>query len=457
MAGIYYRPQFYSYGMKSPYITDPRMISPYTTSPERLDAIPVFKPHITVLSHHSNGLDVDSIKILVEGFGVDNGDIVMIDGRVYSPEEFITCLYVKSNLYIGTDDKHRDCFATFKPGDRISHRILNYEDMIQGNRLKIEIEVDLAKPCKYQWMTSKGYIGVEEEVIKSLIIVCPDFSEMFTIDCDETLFYDGHGKPYGAQTYKAKRPVILYDIHGVRLTETNKVNNTIKEETPIEIRDILLLKNDVAEGFEPITKKFKIISYIEKVGEIPIDSYIMKQVEGPVSTIFSLTKYDCKELGIQYEKGLQLFPKNLNWINPNATPIEKDNSKSSTSDMKWAYNPMTQCLEVSTEDGKLNKTFTIDTKHIVSKWETLGLEATKDVNKIKLVLEKKNDPIFSYYHMKQNGKKFGKIIVHRCHLLQSVSYDDNRQQYVFSVKDTYGRTFEAFFSKNEIENRIINL
>lgn len=358
MAGIYYRPQFYSYGMKSPYIIDPRMVSPYTTSPERLDAIPVFKPHITVLSHHSNGLDVDSIKILVEGFGVDNGDIVMTDGRVYSPEEFITCLYVKSNLYIGTDDKHRDCFATFKPGDRISHRILNYEDMIQGNRLKIEIEVDLAKPCKYQWMTSKGYIGVEEEVIESLIIVCPDFSEMFTIDCDETLFYDGHGKPYGAQTYKAKRPVILYDIHGVRLTETNKVNNTIKEEIPIEIRDILLLKNDVAEGFEPITKKFKIISYIEKIGEIPIDSYIMKQVEGPVSTVFSLTKYDCKELGIQYERGLQLFPKNLNWINPNASntaSIEKEKTKSN--DMMWAYNPMTQCLEVSSENRKLKKTF----------------------------------------------------------------------------------------------------
>lgn len=457
MAGIYYRPQFYSYGMKSPYIIDPRMVSPYTTSPERLDAIPVFKPHITVLSHHSNGLDVDSIKILVEGFGVDNGDIVMTDGRVYSPEEFITCLYVKSNLYIGTDDKHRDYFATFKPGDRISHRILNYEDMIQGNRLKIEIKVDLAKPCKYQWMTSNGYIGVEEKMMESLIIVIPDFSEVFTIDCDETLFYDGHGKPYGAQTYKTKRPVILYDIHGVRITETAKEDENIsKEESPIEICDILSLKNDVAEGFEPITKKFKVISYIEKVGEIPIDSYIMKQVEGPVSTIFSLTKYDCKELGIQYEKGLQLFPKNLNWINPNAATIEKEKTKSN--DMMWAYNPMTQCLEVSSEDGKLNTTFAINSvPHMVSKWEMADFGETKDINKIKLVLEKKNDPIFSYYHMKQNGKQIGKIIVHRYHLLQSVSYNDNRQQYVFSVKDTYGRTFEVFFLKNEIENSIINL
>lgn len=443
MAGIYYRPQFYSYGMKSPYITDPRMVSPYTTSPERLDAIPVFKPHITVLSHHSNGLDVDSIKILVEGFGVDNGDIVMTDGRVYSPEEFITCLYVKSNLYIGTD---KDCYTSFKPGSRIPHRILNYEDMIQGNRLKIEIEVDLAKPCKYQWMTSKGYIGVEEEVIKSLIIVCPDFSNVFTIDCDETLFYDGHGKPYGAQTYKAKRPVILYDIHGVRLTETNNAN---KEEGSIEIRDILSLKNDVAEGFEPTTKKFKIISYIEKIGEIPIDSYVMKQVDGPVGTIFSLTKYDCKELGIKYEKGLQLFPKNLNWINlntSNATSIEEEKSKSNN--MTWAYNSMTQCLEVSSGEGKSDITIPIN---------SITDTTLKDDNKIELILEQNNDTIFSYYHLKQNGKEFGKIIIHRCHLLQNVNYNEYTQHYVFKIKDTYGRIYEVSFSKYETENRIINL
>lgn len=442
MAGIYYRPQFYSYGMKSPYITDPRMVSPYTTSPERLDAIPVFKPHITVLSHHSNGLDVDSIKILVEGFGVDNGDIVMTDGRVYSPEEFITCLYVKSNLYIGTD---KDCYTSFKPGSRIPHMILNYEDMIQGNRLKIEIEVDLAKPCKYQWMTSKGYIGVEEEIMKSLIIVYSDLSKIFTIDCDETLFYDEYGKHYGAQTYKTKRPVILYDIHGVRLTETDDEDeNTNKEESSIKICDILSLKNDVAEGFEPTIKKFKVISYIESIGKIPIDSYVLKQIDGPVSTIFSLTKYDCKELGIQYERGLLLFPKNLNWINLNASKSKKKNNSFET--MQWIYNPITQCLEITSKDTKSYKQFKLEDRLTIN-----------NDKKIEVLFDVDNDTIFRHGHFKQGEREFGRINIHYYHQLESIRYDADRQLYIFIIKDKYGRIYQQFFSMYDLENQVINL
>lgn len=68
------------------------------------------------------------------------------------------------------------------------------------------------------------------------------------------------------------------------------------------------------DGFEMPSKKYKFISYIGNVNGIDLDSVVMKQVDGEQTSIFSLTKNDCRNLGIEFESGLQIFPKSLNWV-----------------------------------------------------------------------------------------------------------------------------------------------
>lgn len=73
------------------------------------------------------------------------------------------------------------------------------------------------------------------------------------------------------------------------------------------------LFDNACEGFIPIERVYKLIGVVNTLNGIQIDSYIMKQIDGPETTIFSLTKSDCKLLGIEYEEGLQLFPFGLDW------------------------------------------------------------------------------------------------------------------------------------------------
>lgn len=67
------------------------------------------------------------------------------------------------------------------------------------------------------------------------------------------------------------------------------------------------------EDFQNIERTYAVVGKIDKLNNIEIDAVIVKQIGGDNTTIFSLTKADCKELGIKYVPGLQLFPANMNW------------------------------------------------------------------------------------------------------------------------------------------------
>lgn len=69
------------------------------------------------------------------------------------------------------------------------------------------------------------------------------------------------------------------------------------------------------DDFEMPTKEYKLIAIVDEINGIELDSVIMKQISGVKNTIFSLTKDDCRLLNIPFQNGLQLFPKNLNWVN----------------------------------------------------------------------------------------------------------------------------------------------
>lgn len=67
------------------------------------------------------------------------------------------------------------------------------------------------------------------------------------------------------------------------------------------------------EGFEMKPRTFKFIKYIHSHGEIIIDGVIMKQIDGDIGMLFSLSKNDCIIYNIPYESNLQIFPLTMKW------------------------------------------------------------------------------------------------------------------------------------------------
>lgn len=93
--------------------------------------------------------------------------------------------------------------------------------------------------------------------------------------------------------------------------ENKKVERKIKEK--YIIGNIYSLSGAECDDFKMPSKEYELIAIVSNVNEINLDSLVMKQISGNVGTIFSLTKNDCRLLNIEFQQGLQLFPKNLDW------------------------------------------------------------------------------------------------------------------------------------------------
>jgi hypothetical protein len=80
------------------------------------------------------------------------------------------------------------------------------------------------------------------------------------------------------------------------------------------------------EGFEMPEKIYELVGVHDEYDGININSVIVKQVGGYQDRIFTLSKHDCECMGIEYENGLQLFPKHLSWRRVKETiPFDKNN------------------------------------------------------------------------------------------------------------------------------------
>jgi hypothetical protein len=80
------------------------------------------------------------------------------------------------------------------------------------------------------------------------------------------------------------------------------------------------------EGFEMPEKIYELIGVHDEYDGININSVIVKQVGGYQDRIFTLSKHDCECMGIEYENGLQLFPKHLSWRRvKEVVPFDKSN------------------------------------------------------------------------------------------------------------------------------------
>ena len=80
------------------------------------------------------------------------------------------------------------------------------------------------------------------------------------------------------------------------------------------------------EGFEMPEKIYELVGIHDEYDGININSVIVKQISGDQDKIFTLSKNDCACMGIEYENGLQLFPKHLNWRRvKEIVPFDKTN------------------------------------------------------------------------------------------------------------------------------------
>lgn len=100
----------------------------------------------------------------------------------------------------------------------------------------------------------------------------------------------------------------FYDCLGKKKEETKS------EEPFFIIGNEYSLTGKECDNFTMPTRTYKLVGIVNELYGVKIDSVIMKQITGENHTlIFTLTKYDCKELGIQFEEGLQVFSKKLCW------------------------------------------------------------------------------------------------------------------------------------------------
>lgn len=86
------------------------------------------------------------------------------------------------------------------------------------------------------------------------------------------------------------------------------------------------LKGASCDGFDMDSKVYQLIKVVDNFNGTPINSLIVKQIEGKEDTKFTLSKNDCACHNIAYEKGLQLFPKSLPWNRvKNRVPFDQHN------------------------------------------------------------------------------------------------------------------------------------
>ncbi len=75
------------------------------------------------------------------------------------------------------------------------------------------------------------------------------------------------------------------------------------------------LQNESIEGIEQEKRVFRLVKYIPSYKGESIDSVIVKRVgNNHAGQKFTLTKHECKKLGIDYEVGLEIYPSNFPFV-----------------------------------------------------------------------------------------------------------------------------------------------
>ena len=83
--------------------------------------------------------------------------------------------------------------------------------------------------------------------------------------------------------------------------------------TDFIIGDEYILEGMACRGFKPRRSVYKIVGLADSVHGVPINGIIAKHVSGDVGKQYTLGPDDCALYDVEYEEGLVLFPKQMNW------------------------------------------------------------------------------------------------------------------------------------------------
>ena len=100
--------------------------------------------------------------------------------------------------------------------------------------------------------------------------------------------------------------------------DDNLGGNITTQDCPIKnklkIGNLYTIQGEECDNFTMPTRIYEMVGECNALNGVNVDGVIMKQISGEKnSMVFSLTKTDCKILGIEFQKGLQVFSKDLNW------------------------------------------------------------------------------------------------------------------------------------------------
>jgi hypothetical protein len=143
-------------------------------------------------------------------------------------------------------------------------------------------------------------------------LVIKGISDMVNADFDNaTKKYMNSNRPKEKIENRFVLPKELFEM--VDFTNMGVVNEPKKFVPKFVKGEKYALSGVSCEGFEMPEKVYELVGIHDEYDGININSVIVKQISGDQDKIFTLSKNDCACMGIEYENGLQLFPKYLNW------------------------------------------------------------------------------------------------------------------------------------------------
>lgn len=81
-----------------------------------------------------------------------------------------------------------------------------------------------------------------------------------------------------------------------------------------KIGNLYTIQGEECDNFTMPTRIYKMVGECHSLNGVEVNGIVMKQISGEKnSMMFSLTKTDCKILNIEFQNGLQVFSKELNW------------------------------------------------------------------------------------------------------------------------------------------------
>lgn len=83
------------------------------------------------------------------------------------------------------------------------------------------------------------------------------------------------------------------------------------------------LRGRECDDFEMPPRVFSVVQKFDELAGVIVDGVVMKQVDGPDSSNYALTRLDCEFMNISYEPGLQIFSQGMNFTHFDPTPEEE--------------------------------------------------------------------------------------------------------------------------------------